>query len=404
MRLLSSAREIAGAFDHALKHCEAISFAVAWASCGFGSCTRLLRAHGKIRRGVVGTHFYQTDPDFIASFRGRKTVKFILNPSGVFHPKVYVFHGRRRSWVCLIGSANFTAGGFGENSEMLVQIESSDDSSQRLGRDAVSEIDGYWNWPTAKYADAIELDRYRYWRDHFRRPLERAQGRFEAKRADKSLEETALLNMTWKDFFADVTKDQHHSLQLRIKVIDAAQKLFVRYRTLADMPLKDRQGIGGFVETEEMPWGWFGRMQGAGVFKRLINQDPKELSNALDDIPLRGAVRREDYEAFIEGYKGAFPVKNGEPHRHGLGTATRLLAMKRPDYFVCLDSANRKKLSEAFGIKIINNHDYAAYWDSIVERLCEAKWWNSRRPKSGEERDVWDGRAAFLDALYYEPN
>lgn len=208
--------------------------------------------------------------------------------------------------------------------------------------------------------------------------------------------------MTWEAFFAGVKGDRHHSLGRRIAVIDAAHELFLRYGSLADMPLEDRQGIGGFVESEEMPWGWFGSMFGAGVFKRLINRDPKKLSDALDDIPLHGAVHREDYEAFVEGYKNAFPVKNGEPHRHGLGTATRLLAMKRPDYFVCLDSANRRELSKAFGI-IINNHDYADYWDSIVDRVCEAKWWNSRRPKSGEGRGVWDGRAAFLDALYYEP-
>jgi hypothetical protein len=55
----------------------------------------------------------------------------------------------------------------------------------------------------------------------------------------------------------------------------------------------------------------------------------------LDEIPLNGPVQRDDYEAFIGRYKAAFPIKNGQPYKHGLGTATRLLAMQRPDYFVC---------------------------------------------------------------------
>ncbi len=44
--------------------------------------------------------------------------------------------------------------------------------------------------------------------------------------------------------------------------------------------------------------------------------------------------------------------------------------MKRPDYFVCLDKANKVGLCDAFGITI-KNHDYDAYWDTIIARVCE---------------------------------
>jgi hypothetical protein len=183
-------------------------------------------------------------------------------------------------------------------------------------------------------------------------------------------------------------------------VLGAARTLFEKYGTLAAMPKKDRQGVGGFIESADMPWGWFGSMWGAGTFKNLINEQPEKLSEALDQIPFSGPVQPSDYEAFVSRYKAAFPRKNDQPTRHGLATATRLLAMKRPDYFVCLDRANKVGLSDAFGIKI-NNHDYDAYWDSVIERICESKWWNSRRPKDNYARQVWDGRTAFLDAIYY---
>jgi HKD family nuclease len=402
MRLLSSKQAIIEAFDTALDRYDMVSFAVAWATCGFDSCSRLLRAQKKIKLGVVGTHFYQTDPEFIKHFVGRKNVKFIMNPSGVFHPKVYVFHGRGTGWACLIGSANFTNGAFGKNSELLVLIESCDDQTGRIEQEVVKQIRAYWGWPTAKYADAIDLVRYRYWRDQFRRPFEQSQGRFGKRDSRKNLEDIDLLNMGWPEFFSAVQADRHHGLERRIKVLDAAQALFGKYGSLASMSLTDRQGIGGIVESEDMPWGWFGSMRGAGVFKNLINENPGDLSEALNEIPLHGAVRHHDYEAFVAAYKGAFPVKNSKPHRHGLGTATRLLAMKRPDYFVCLDRANKMGISAGFGITV-SNHDYEAYWESIIERICEAKWWNSRRPNVPQERKVWDGRAAFLDALYYEP-
>lgn len=99
---------------------------------------------------------------------GKKNVKFILNPSGIFHPKVYLFEGRGGSWNCIIGSANFTAGAFGENSELLMHIEKRDDSTGVIGSKIRSQIETYWDWQTARYADKIDIQRYRY----LERPLQ----------------------------------------------------------------------------------------------------------------------------------------------------------------------------------------------------------------------------------------
>jgi len=75
--------------------------------------------------------------------------------------------------------------------------------------------------------------------------------------------------------------------------------------------------------------------------------------------------------------------------------------MKRPDYFVCFDSANRESLCKEFGIKL-GHHDYERYWDSVIERILISKWWTSPRPTQGQTQAIWDGRAAFLDSLFYE--
>ena len=84
-----------------------------------------------------------------------------------------------------------------------------------------------------------------------------------------------------------------------------------------------------------------------------------------------------------------------------MATATRLLAMKRPDYFVCVDSKNRKGLCHAFLVPTSVTLD--DYWESFCMRIQQAAWWLVPEPKGTLERSVWRGRAAFLDALFYEP-
>jgi hypothetical protein len=75
--------------------------------------------------------------------------------------------------------------------------------------------------------------------------------------------------------------------------------------------------------------------------------------------------------------------------------------MKRPDMFVCLDSKNRSGLCKAFGIAQ-SGMSYARYWSEVIDRVRDAVWWNAPRPSGSEEEEIWLGRTALLDALYYE--
>jgi hypothetical protein len=362
----------------------------------------LLRSHRKIRKGVVGIHFYQTDPEFILEAVGKRSIKFIMEPSGVFHPKIYFFEKTRKDWSCLIGSANFTASAFGRNTEALVLIDQKDDPTGSLASGVLDQIDRYWNADAAMYADEVDLESYKRTKDIFKRPLEQAGGVFGPKKGKKALHEVELLNIDWLEFFTAVRRDTHHALDRRIKVLTSAHALFSEYGSLAAMPSDGRKGIAGFIETEDVRWGWFGGMRAPGHFKSLINRDPAMLSAALDEVPLEGPVYREDYASFVTHFKAAFRKRDGEPFGHGLGPATRLLAMKRPDYFICWNKGNSSGIGQALGLRM-GRHDYDIYWDSVVEVICQSRWWKSRSPKPEDERAVWRGRTAFLDALYYVP-
>jgi len=75
--------------------------------------------------------------------------------------------------------------------------------------------------------------------------------------------------------------------------------------------------------------GWFGSMIGAGEFKKRLNNSPANVDAALNHCPI---ARSRQFKAFSIRY---------ELERAGVATASRLLAMKRPDLFICIDSKSR---------------------------------------------------------------
>jgi hypothetical protein len=396
MRFLRSASEIQAAFVELVQHYKHISLAVAWASEGFDGYDCFLKHADRLRRAIIGIHFFQTDPDFIERFLSDDRVVFIPQPNGVFHPKIYLFESSAADYMCLLGSANFTRGGFSLNMEACVLFGAQDDpdGSMKAGIDAVFER----YWPIGKRFTVDELNDYRALHQRAREKLKPIAGEFDGKKPGRSVLEIPALMMTWDKFFSAVQTDKHQSLDGRIATLEEARRLFVEYGQFSQMPKVDRQRIAGFGGREGIDWRWFGSMVGAGHFKNRVNDNDVNLSQALDAIPPSAEILKKHYLQFVESFIKAFPSGRG----HGLATASRLLALKRPDYFVCFDRANRDGLCKEFEITL-NRHDYEKYWDSVVERILLSRWWNSPRPKAEKEMKVWDGRTAFLDSLYYVP-
>lgn len=130
MKLLATATQINSELARLLRECSSCQVAVAWASVGFEAFDLLVKHGDKIERMVVGTHFYQTHPAFIERFLTHPNVRFVVNTDGVFHPKVYLFEKADGEWECIIGSPNFTKGGFGQNAEMAMLVAYHDKGAQ----------------------------------------------------------------------------------------------------------------------------------------------------------------------------------------------------------------------------------------------------------------------------------
>jgi hypothetical protein len=204
------------------------------------------------------------------------------------------------------------------------------------------------------------------------------------------------MSMSWDEYFDNVKKEnQDSSFEERCHLLEVVRSGFDQNISFASMELGLRKTIAGLPNKyiRDDLWWWFGSMRGAGKFHHAVNENDPHLSSALESIPNAGEVSYSQYKNYLSEFTGAFP-KGGD----GVAVASRLLAMKRPDQFVCRNSRNQSKLCKGFGI---NGDDYEPYWE-ITMRIMNSIWWKSDAPTDRVEHDVWDARAAMLDAICYQ--
>ena len=211
-----------------------------------------------------------------------------------------------------------------------------------------------------------------------------------AEKPASPLYQSAFLKLGWPEFVNSVKREKHHALGMRIDVLRGVRRYFRSNKHLVDLGNGERRRIAGLAGKDQgVDWGYFGSMKGAGWLWTAIDANHPDLSTALDAIPFDGLVVQGDYQAFIEAFKRV------APGGARVAVATRLLSMKRPDMFTCLDNKNRAGLCKAFGIAQ-SNRSYARYWSEIIERVRDAVWWNASRPSGGEEEEIWLGRIASV--------
>ena len=212
------------------------------------------------------------------------------------------------------------------------------------------------------------------------------------KERSNSVGTTDLVSLTWPEFFAVVKRERHGRLMHeRLKVVAATRQLFGQAAHFSDLEYAERRKIAGLVKNARPDFLLFGSMQAVGLFKQAIKENNKGISLALDEIPLDGAITHDHYQKFTNRFLKAFK-------HSGMALASRLLAMKRPDTFVCVNNENREGLFQA--LRLSPSRDAETYWQ-VIEKIRSCVWWNAPAPAVGDEREVWRARAAFLDAHFY---
>lgn len=397
MKLITTATELEKEFRRLTKQYDNFSWATAWASSSSTLFTDLLNNKTKIQKIVVGIHFYQTHPEFIEAFLNDKKVRFIQQPEGTFHPKLYLFYKNSDSWEIIIGSANFTNEAFTRNTEASILLSNKDNNASDTYTNAIKLIEQTFN--DGKTFNKADLEKYRITWKNQRQKIKSLSGQYGSKkRKPKPIYTVPMMNRSWAEFMNEVHNDPTHGLDRRLRVIEIAKELFENVNHFSDLTEDQRKFIAGIPNKLNIAgaedWGYFGSMKGAGIFKNKIKENDRNVSKALDQIPLSGQITKRHYDNFIKYFTQTFTGNY-------IATATRLLCMKRPDTFVCFDSKNRSALCKDFGI-IQSEMDYERYWDDIVERVYDSDWWQNPNPTNNIEEKVSEARAAFLDSLYYE--
>lgn len=379
---------------------DSISIAVAWGGLTPVADTLLANAD-KIRFILVGVDFCATEADLIDRFVDVPNAYVAKPEQNCFHPKIFYFESGTKA-EAIIGSANFTKGGLGNNVEAGVHLRGA--ASDPFFVQVRDVLESYTN--RCQRIDQELASTYR-------RQAKAAATKPRSKSpiltdAHKNLARmnSPLAKMEWPDFVKLVRSDRYHDYEKRINLLRAIQQIFCRMPSFAEVTTAEAKGIAGVLGEGEakregladLDWGWFGSMGGAGTFAKLISLKDRALATALDAIPMRDDVTEDQFDEYVAAFTAAF---SDLPRTAGLAPATRLLAMKRPDVFVCVNGGNQLGLAKALSfapttIKLEN------YWERVIDPIRQAPWYTTPRPV-GSNMEIWDARAAMLDAIYYRP-
>lgn len=396
MKIINDSKKLEKEFLRLLDEYSQYYWSTAWASSKSKSFEYLINNSNKIKKIIVGIHFYQTHPDFIETFLDCKNVKYIKQPQGTFHPKIFLFYNNDLDWEILLGSANFTNAAFTINTEISTLINPEDLNAGEVLVQTFEFINK--NWDNSSHFDSKELEDYKTIWENQKPKIDSLSGNYGGKRKNKPIHLASIVTMNWESYMKKVNEEQYHSLNSRLNVLEISKKLFQKESSFSKLKEDERKFIAGIPNKlevdKEVDWAFFGSMKGAGIFKNRINENDINISNALDEIPLSGQITKIHYQRFINQFSKTFKGNY-------LATATRLLAMKRPDVFVCLASKNKSALCKDFGI-IQLGLNYERYWNDIILRIYDSDWWMKPKPKNEIQRSVSNSRAAFLDSLYYE--
>lgn len=397
---LLDARAIARRLKALIESHDSISIAVAWGDLNDVAET-LIANKAKFNTILFGLDFKATDPGLIKKLVGVPNAFVAKRRTGCFHPKIFYFQSGTEA-EAIVGSANFTKGGLASNLEASVYVKGA--ANETFFKQVRTQLASYeWLHIAITKKIASSYDRQVKAADSARRPSHPVLPEDEDQWPRLN---SQLAIMSWEDFVRRARRDKHHGFNKRIELVREIQKIFAKRGSFADLSLAEWKGVAGLLGSVDataanlggLEWGWFGSMKRATAFAKAIGLQDSAIAQALDLIPKRGDVTRAQFDQYVETFKQALPKsKAGNP----IATATRLLAMKRPDFFVCVDGGNKSRLSKVLDFRP-NMLNLDTYWDWVIEPIRQAPWYNAPRPV-GADTELWDARVAMLDAIYYAP-
>jgi HKD family nuclease len=396
---LLDAKQVGEKLNELIEVAEEFYCAVAWAT-EVAFAKKLVKHSDKIWQMIIGTDFAQTSPEVLTLLQNVDGVRIMPDNkiSGTFHPKIYCFIKGKKCHV-IIGSSNLTKGGICNNQEASILIEGN--AEDEVIQESLEIIDYWWNEGNEiddnflKYYQAAHEIRKQH-KKAIEKPLTIYTSAIDAPHRD-------LMFKTWNEYVKSL-KNSEWSKEItgRLDTLKYAHKLFSK-NNFNDLTEIQRKAISGIIgdneakgeDVEKFGWLAFGSMTGAGLFKEQIIKNNPHISRALDFIPFSGLIEKQHYDSYKKELLLAFD-------RGGINvaTATRLLAMKRPDYFLCINDKNERGLAKDLGFAY-STLSLDNYWERVIEPIIQSLWWNEEHP-SANEKMIWNTRTAMLDIIYFK--
>ncbi len=399
--------ELSSKFEHRLSYADRVDIATAWATRGpvLDMLCKAAEESGLRVRAIVGTYGNATDPDALVRLDQIGKLRLVEGNGAMFHPKVYIFRGRRnRAWI---GSANFTGAGFSSNEEAVYQTKNVDRTLKWFNR--------RWNSCDKLAPGAIEIYRERYQRKGMSKSLRGlvlpktsgADGRVayleEVDDWNAYVRAVKKCDASWRHGEAPFSVTGETASY--IHTIYEGQKIArcESWVGLREEEIKILLGLRGGVNGR---WSLLGTLNPAKDVKRAFRESSQDTN--------RKTLKRvkDAIEEVIDAEDQDFPdvavtalEKICLEYGWGSGAATRLLALARPDRLISVNSMSRDRLAEVFEVCIDSPDELGEpeNYRLLLKRLYEAPWY-SGPPGPGEfEQRIWSVRAALLDSFVYGP-
>ncbi len=217
------------------------------------------------------------------------------------------------------------------------------------------------------------------------------------------------IKANWQDYYQILTTlPAEYEIAPSLKLLNVADQLMNQSScNFSESSLVERYLIGGIEDNQTLKQYGFdtqllGSMQGFASFKKVLKNDPEGLTKLLKIIPANGRIDGWHFTQFVDGYQSLF-ADNGFKQTH-LFPATRLLSMKRPDYFVALNANTMETLCTAFSVKPLKKQDFQRYWDDIIITLHRAPWFNLEQPEDQQQTPIYRARMALFERLICQPS
>ena len=382
-----------------------VDIAVAWAKpCDAVDELEISAKNTKIRI-AVGLSYNSTNPTTLDRLKEFADLRIGTSPSnGIFHPKYYCFRTTERT-ICWVGSANLTNGGFRSNAELVHEFE------------VKNKEDLKWFELLWKNLEPDPTEAITNYKENYTPPSRPPRPKPRETDTDPELPSLADIK-TWADFVSglqalndychyrgshwDILGETHsylHTIKVDREVVRLSNWTNLTRRECYILRGEERGNAN-----EEGNWGLMGtlpmgatpyvfnpvNMPGVGPVRQQVRQQVDRVLNANSSEVAN--VAQNAIKAITE-------IKLENPKHHiGIASATRWLTLARPDRLLSINSKSSDKLGELSGLpKTSLAKNYAA----LLNWVYTQPWFKSSQPNNPLEQDIWNCRAALLDAFIY---